>query len=170
MKTVLEAKRGASAPVASGLEGVVAAETLLSDVDGEGGRLIIAGTDVESLAGQVSFEELAFRLWRPYHADVRSETLAVRLGEARSWAFSRLASFAAALGQADGMDALRAGLAQLSEAPGTPGLESAIRLTATTAVLTGAWARTRAGHAPLPPDPSAPHAHDLLRMLGATAD
>ena len=34
----------------SGLEGIVVAETAISDVDGERGRLVIAGTDVEQLA------------------------------------------------------------------------------------------------------------------------
>ena len=44
--------------VASGLEGVVVADTALSEVDGERGRLVIAGHDVEAIAGQRSFEEL----------------------------------------------------------------------------------------------------------------
>ncbi|MGH7296509.1 MAG: citrate/2-methylcitrate synthase, partial [Polyangiaceae bacterium] len=47
----------------TGLEGVVVAETRLSDVDGERGRLVIAGRDVEQLAGAVSFEEVCALLW-----------------------------------------------------------------------------------------------------------
>ena len=34
----------------SGLENIVAAETVLSDVDGQAGRLIIRGLPVETLA------------------------------------------------------------------------------------------------------------------------
>src|SRR3712207_5216047 len=48
---------------APGLEGVVAAETRLSGVDGEAGELIIAGFPVEELAGRASFEETVYLLW-----------------------------------------------------------------------------------------------------------
>ena len=40
-----------------GLDDVIAAETSLSHVDGEAGRLIIAGHDLEELAGRVTFED-----------------------------------------------------------------------------------------------------------------
>ena len=43
-----------------GLEGVVAASTRLSHVDGEGGHLVLAGYAVEDLAPQATFEEVAF--------------------------------------------------------------------------------------------------------------
>ena len=46
-----------------GLEGVVAAETRLSHVDGQKGELIIAGFAVEQLAGRASFEEATWLLW-----------------------------------------------------------------------------------------------------------
>ena len=45
-------------PSASGLEGVIAAETRLGEVDGERGHLVIAGHDVERLAGAVTFEDV----------------------------------------------------------------------------------------------------------------
>jgi citrate synthase len=47
-----------------GLEGVVAAETSLSLVDGQNGRLIVAGYALEDIAAHASFEEVAFLLWR----------------------------------------------------------------------------------------------------------
>ena len=46
------------ATTAKGLEGVVAAKTRLSDVQGEAGRLIYCGYDIDELAGKVSFEEV----------------------------------------------------------------------------------------------------------------
>src|SRR5437773_7049273 len=49
--------------MATGLDGVVAASTRLSDVDGEAGRLTIAGYAVEDLAPQASFEAVAFLLF-----------------------------------------------------------------------------------------------------------
>ena len=47
----------------SGLEGVVVADTRLSHVDGARGRLVIAGHDVERLAGRATFEDVAALLW-----------------------------------------------------------------------------------------------------------
>src|SRR6476659_8498559 len=46
-----------------GLEGVVAATTRLSSVDGEAGELLIAGFPVEELAPRASFEETTWLLW-----------------------------------------------------------------------------------------------------------
>src|SRR6195256_4213448 len=47
-----------------GLEGVVAAETAVSEVDGANGRLIYRGGYlIEDLAPVVSFEEVSYLLW-----------------------------------------------------------------------------------------------------------
>lgn len=46
-----------------GLEGVVAAETALSQVDGQNGRLVIAGYQLEDIADRAMFEEVCFLLW-----------------------------------------------------------------------------------------------------------
>src|SRR6185369_1681564 len=46
-----------------GLEGVVAAETRLSSVNGQAGELIIAGFPVEELASNALFEETVYLLW-----------------------------------------------------------------------------------------------------------
>src|SRR5215470_14364250 len=45
-----------------GLDGVIAASTRLSLVDGEAGRLIIGGYAVEDIAPRAGFEELAYLL------------------------------------------------------------------------------------------------------------
>src|SRR3954463_4584532 len=50
-------------PATSGLEGIVAARTELSDVDGLKGILTIRGYDIEEIAGQISLEEAAYLLW-----------------------------------------------------------------------------------------------------------
>jgi citrate synthase len=49
--------------VKAGLEGIVAAETRISGVDGQAGELIIAGFPVEALAENATFEELLYLLW-----------------------------------------------------------------------------------------------------------
>jgi citrate synthase len=52
----------ASSTPAKGLEGVVAANTRLSDVQGEIGKLIYCGYDIDELAGKVTFEEVVHLL------------------------------------------------------------------------------------------------------------
>ena len=53
--------------VREGLEGVVAATTRLSSVDGEAGVLLLAGFPAEEIAPRASFEEMAWLLW---HGDL----------------------------------------------------------------------------------------------------
>lgn len=133
---------------ASGLEDVVAAVTRLSDVDGEQGRLVIAGSPVEELAGNVGFEEVASRLLaRPISPR--------ELGEAREAAFDQIAALGDALDLPDAMDALRASTAHLAES-------DPVRIIGAMAVFAAAWAR--GGKAPERPDPHASHAADYLRM------
>ena len=153
--------------VASGLEGVVVADTTLSEVDGERGRLIIAGHDVETIGGKRSFEELCRELWAAIPGATSAAELRRALGRQRIWAFEQLGSLGQALSAPDGMDALRGGLAQLP----TEGSDwdLAVRLTAATAVFTAAWWRGREGLAPLRPDPEAGHAEDLVSMLRGKA-
>jgi citrate synthase len=47
-----------SEPFSKGLDGIIAAQTRLSDVRGEAGELIYAGYDINELAGKVTFEEV----------------------------------------------------------------------------------------------------------------
>src|SRR3712207_5469171 len=101
----------------SGLEGVVAAETRLTSVDGEAGELIIAGFPVEELASRVSFEETVYLLWHDalpdpgQLADLREELAGGRTLAPATFELLR----AAAAERADPMDALRiaAGTASL---------------------------------------------------------
>src|SRR6516225_3684661 len=51
------------AEVREGLEGVVAASSRLSLVDGAAGRLVLAGYAVEEIAPRATFEEMAHLLW-----------------------------------------------------------------------------------------------------------
>ncbi len=150
----------------SGLEGVVVAATALSDVDGEAGRLVIRGYDVETLAVSQSFEAALHLLETGMLPDARqSERVRDELGEARVWAFEQLSRLGDALAMSDGTDALRTSLAHLPSEVGSDVLS--MRLVAATAVFAAAWARRRAGFAPLEPDPARSHAEDYLRMLSS---
>src|ERR1041384_6399432 len=52
----------AAVTASKGLEGVVAARTALSDVQGDIGKLIYVGYDIDELAGKVSYEEVVYLL------------------------------------------------------------------------------------------------------------
>src|SRR3981189_3762756 len=74
-----------------GLDGVAAAETVLSHVDGERGELIIAGDRVGDLARKTSFEGVTARLWSGATGQpVGEATVRAAVGEARQRAFARL--------------------------------------------------------------------------------
>src|SRR5690349_18949827 len=62
--------------VNSGLEGIVAAETRLSMVDGEHGRLVIAGHHLKQLASR-SFEDVVAMLWNAAGFDGQVRALAL---------------------------------------------------------------------------------------------
>jgi citrate synthase len=148
-----------------GLDGVPAAETVLSHVDGERGELIIAGAPVADLAGS-GFEAVTARLWsgarnRPVtEAEVRGA-----LGAARRRAFARLPQLLAAAAPLSVVDGLRAALAALHA---EPGIDDEALIVGAVPVLTGALLRQRQGLAPVAPDPAAGHAADTLAMIHGT--
>jgi citrate synthase len=150
-----------------GLEGVVVAETRLSDVDGERGRLVVRGHDVEALAERADFEAVCALLWDGALPDAGAHAeLRAALGRARVRAFARLPSLGDALDSSDGMEALRGGLAHL-RASAIPASDLRVELTAAVAVLAAAWARLQRGASPVAPDPTLGHAADFLRMSSA---
>ena len=147
-----------------GLDGVVVAETRLSLVDGERGRLVVRGHDVEALARTRRFEDVAALLWTGALPDAAASfDLARELGDARKRAFALLPALREALSAPDGMDALRGAAASLRVEPGESDHALRVRLTAALGVFAAAWARLRAGAEPVAPDPALAHAADLLR-------
>ncbi|MDB5214092.1 MAG: hypothetical protein JWO86_2019 [Myxococcaceae bacterium] len=148
---------------ANGLEDVVAATTRLSDVDGEQGRLVLAGHAVEEIAGRVPFEDAMFLLFRgAFPSPAERSALREALGDAREAAFDRIGELGDALALPDAMDALRASVAHLGARPGEEPLAEATRIVAAIAVFAAAWSR---GQAPVRPDSRLPHAADYLRMV-----
>src|SRR5258708_6615204 len=121
MNAVAPAHNGQSKFI-PGLEGIVAAQTRLSMVDGSAGELIIAGFPVENLAAQASFEEVVYLLWNDALPD-RQQLAAFRasLAARRALPASTLALLQAAAQQhLPAMDALRmaAGTLSLDDAGG----------------------------------------------------
>jgi citrate synthase len=54
-----------------GLEGIIAAETCIGDVQGAEGQLIYRGFDINELAGRVSYEEVVHLLWHGSLPNIR---------------------------------------------------------------------------------------------------
>jgi citrate synthase len=150
------------ATVAHGLDGVVAAETRLSMVDGARGELVIAGFPVGELAANATFEETAFLLWHGERPD------AVQVAEFRADLAARRGLTAEALSLLtacareglEGMDALRIAAGTLSMGGG-----EAADILAKVPTLVAAYARLRKGEAPVAPRADLGHAANFLYML-----
>ena len=147
----------------SGLDDVVVAETVLSDVDGQAGRLVIRGHSLDDLVGRVTYERVLGMLWEGFFAELPNhDELPRYLGSARQKVFEHLASVDAELLKCPLFDAVRALVARI---PDGDDLESALLLVATPAVFTPGVLRLQQGLTPIPPDPTLGHASDILRML-----
>lgn len=151
-----------------GLEGVIAASTSLSHVDGERGRLILRGYDLEELAATHNFEQTAALFWNGLAAEVMSEeSVRAHLGRGRVLAWKRAAPFFEHVKAMTPVEGLRLLLSSLTDGEPFP---HHLLTTAAMAVFTAAVLRAISGQAPIEPDPSQRHAVDFLRMLtGSTA-
>lgn len=146
-----------------GLDGIPAAETALSHVDGERGELVIAGQYVADLAARSGFEGVTARLWTEgtgrsvTEADVRKS-----LGAARERAFARLPELLPATRGLSIVDGFRAAIAGLRA---ENGLDHEATIVGAGPVVAGALVQRARGGEPVPPDASASHAADTLTML-----
>jgi citrate synthase len=146
-----------------GLDGVPAAETVLSHVDGERGELIIAGEFVGNLAGKSSFESVTARLWSGATGHVTDEAhVRASLGAARERAFARLLDLLPATRGMSVVDGFRAAIAGLRA---ESGLDHEATIVGAFPVIAGALVQRAKGVDPVAPDPNTSHAADTLRML-----
>jgi citrate synthase len=156
--------------MAEGLEGVVAASTRLSHVDGEAGRLTIAGYSVEELAPAATFEEAAYlllhgRLPGPEERDRFAHDLAQRRVLAPA-AIDVLR--AAAAERTPPMDALRMASPILSLGRVEDPVDDAMTAIASYPTIVGTYWRLSHGEEPVPVRPELPHAaHYLHQLFGA---
>src|SRR5918997_2877637 len=154
---------GAFAP---GLEGVVATRTRLSMVDGEAGRLVIAGFPVEGLAGRASFEETLYLLWNDALPDagqlagLKGDLAARRALPGITEAVVR----GAAAGGVPAMDALRMAAGTLGSRNGDD-RGDALRAVAAFPTIVAAHRRLSRGEEPVEPDGELSHAANYLYML-----
>jgi citrate synthase len=152
-----------------GLEGVVAAETRLSSVDGQKGELIIGGFLIEALASQASFEEVCYLLWHDTKLPNLAELNAFKqeLNALRAIPDATLHLLeAAAAHKVSTMDALRIAAGSLDLDLGeTDDQGRAKALTARIPTVVAAYWRLLHGETPLEPRSDLDHAANYLYML-----
>jgi citrate synthase len=148
-----------SARANPGLEGIVAAETRLSHVDGERGELIVAGHRLEELA-EHDYEAVVAELWDSAGVQRRERVRALPLPDETL----ALLQAAAARG-AEPMDALRMAAGTLAAEDDAA---AADLLVGSFPTIVAAYARMLRGAEPLPPRADLGLAGNYLYMFAGT--
>lgn len=164
--------------VKKGLEGVVVAESGLSFINGDEGRLVYRGYEIEDLANEASYEEVLYLLW---HGELPTEDELAEFSE--SMAQEReldedVLNTVRKLAEADEvpMAALRTAISNLSaydpdgDDDGEPtdremNLRKGRRITAKVPTIVAAFKRIRNGNEPVSPREDLDHAENFLYML-----
>ena len=158
--------------VAKGLEGVVAEATKLSDVQGDVGRLLYRGYDINELAEYSTFEETVYLLW--YGAlptQTQLDEFRARLAAHRALPAGVIAQLQTYPHDATPMDVLRTVVSLLGVYDAEKGdaqkfaPRQALTLTAQMATIATTWNAIRNGQAPVAPRADLNHAANFLYML-----
>jgi citrate synthase len=146
--------------MSEGLEGVVAAKTVLSHADGESGEVLVRGHPITELVAEHGSEGTIALMWEGFAGDGLTRAEIIRqLGDGRVRAFARLDEWLPAAARRPPIEGLRLALAALPD-DGAPAAIAAALPVAVAALI-----RAGAGKPPLPPDPSLATAADFLRMV-----
>ena len=156
-----------------GLEGVVAAETKLCDLDGAHGRLAYRGYDIDDLARHATFEEVCHLLW---YGELPSKGQLGRFTDAlvaaRAIPDQLVEAFRVMPKETDPNRPLQAAVAMLgmfdpdtNDNSHAANVRKSIRLTSQMATAICAHHRVRTGQAPIPPAADLGHAANFLHML-----
>src|SRR5579859_367564 len=163
----------APAPAAKGLEGIIAASTRLSDVQGEAGKLIYCGYDIDELAGKVTFEEVVHLLHHNHLPNLKElKEYKERLAACRELPAGVVQIINTLPKDTPPMHAIRTAVSALGCFDTTSDDDSmdaqrqkAIRLIARIPVITAYFHRARNGKSLLPPDHSLGEAANFLYLL-----
>ncbi len=151
-----------------GLEGVIAAETRLSDIDGLAGELFLAGFPAEVIAPRATFEEMVYLLWHDsLPTQVELAAFSTELAQKRDLPAVTLDVLkACAEKKLHPMDALRiaAGTLSLMVNPDDAS-ESSQALVAAFPTIVATYWRLLNGQSPIEPDTALSHAANYLYML-----
>jgi citrate synthase len=162
-----------------GLREIVAAETKLSDIDGQAGRLWYVGYDIADLATHASFEETIYLLHNlelPTKDDLhRLNNFLVRERELHPFLARMMPTLAK---NASPMSMIRTGVSASSafdpdgwDTSHEAEYRKAMRLIAEMPTMISTYHRVRTGQEVVPPNPNLSHAANFLWMLhGAEPD
>jgi citrate synthase len=151
-----------------GLEGVVAATTALSKVEGTAGRLIYRGYNIHDLAGKASFEEIAYLLWYgKLPTKMELVDLKIQMLEERTLPTAVLQVLNYLPPTSSPMDVLRTAVSAFGAATiqGKPTIDQAIALTERFPLILAAFHRIRNGLEPLEAHPEIGYAANYLYLL-----
>lgn len=157
----------------AGLEGVIAADSAISHVDGEAGKLIYRGYVIEDLAAHCSFAEVAYLLWHGRLPTARElDTLERNLAAHRPLSDRMVDVLTTLPVSAPPMSLLRTCMSAIGlEDPRAESnefdtnLDIAIELTAQMGSVIAAIHRLRRGLMPVDAEPGLSHAGAFLHML-----
>jgi citrate synthase len=155
--------------MSEGLDNVVAASTRLSEVDGEAGRLTIAGYAVDDLAPAATFEDVAFLLLNGKLPETHERFAFARdLAARRELPRAAISLLREAAGvKTSPMDALRMAAPVLSLGRREDPLEDAKTAIAAFPTIVGTYWRLLHGESPVPVRTDLSHAaHYLHQLLG----
>jgi citrate synthase len=156
-----------------GLEGIVAAQTAISMIDGQNGRLFYRGIDINDLASHSTFEETTSLLWYgKLPTDKQLESFKRKFIENRLIPNEIIALLLLLPKKTTPMGVLRtavSALAAFDPETGDNSLEAnvhkSIRLTAAFPTIVAAWERIRNGLWPVTPSTTLSHSANFLYML-----
>ncbi len=158
----------ATKPNKGGLEGIVAAATALSKVEGTVGRLIYHGYNIHAICRTTSFEEVAHLLWFGHLPNVQElSDLKAHLAEARTLPPQVAQLLRLLPATTEPMDALRTAVSAWGALTieGKATIEQAIAVTARFPVFLAAFHRFRTGQEPLEARPELGYAANYLYLL-----
>jgi citrate synthase len=152
--------------MATGLDGVVAAETILSHTDRTDGMVWVRGHDLPTLVAQHGFEGTVALLWEGFASEgLTRASVTASLGDARRVAFEAMPVWLPEAAGRSLFEGVRIAIAAQRDTA------DAMALVGAFAVAVPALVRQMSGLPPVAPDPTLTTAADVLRMLhGATPD
>ncbi|WP_028401415.1 citrate synthase/methylcitrate synthase [Ectobacillus panaciterrae] len=154
--------------IQKGLKNIVAAETAISLVDGENGRLIYRGYDVKELALNFSFEEIAYLIWYGYlPGDQEKQAISELLKNNRVLPSHVYELIKILPSDMEMMSQIRTAVSALGtkEFGWKPTVEQAIQLTAVIPTITAMIYRKGNGEEIVQPNMELGHVENYLYML-----
>ncbi|MGC4378103.1 citrate synthase/methylcitrate synthase [Fictibacillus sp. Mic-4] len=154
--------------VVAGLEGIVAAETNISLVDGEKGHLVYRGYWAKDLALHYSFEEVAFLLWNDRLPEKEElQFLKAKFQRTRTLSLDTISLIKNLPSSMDMMAVLRTVLSSLGDDKfGWPSdIDQAVALTSIVPSIIAIRYRNQNGQSIVMPDQNLNHVENFLYML-----